>query len=120
MKKKSFLANPKNKQKFIYLLGSELEKAGVQVKHSSDDADYNIVMSACDIALTTTVVVVGDDTDLLVLLQHHFNPGNSAVFLQTSTKMINIGILRDNLSPDLSRSLLFIHAMTGCDTTSRP
>jgi len=45
MKDKSFLANPRNKQKFIYLLELELKKAGVPVKHSSDDADYNIPSS---------------------------------------------------------------------------
>ena len=72
-----------------------MEKAG-QVKHSTDDADYSIALSACRITLTRSVVIVGNDTDRLVLLKHHFNPGNSAVFLQTSTKIINIGILRDN------------------------
>ncbi len=51
-----------------------MEEMGIQVQHSQEDADYDIAMSACNIALTKPVVVVGDDTDLLILCQHHFNP----------------------------------------------
>ena len=38
-----FLANPK--QKFPYFIGSELDKAGVELSqhHSAGDADYDIV-----------------------------------------------------------------------------
>ena len=67
------------------------------------------------------VVVVGDDTDLLILLQYHFNPDeHQSIYLQTSSKLIGIGILFSSLDPVLSESLLFIHAISGCDTTSRP
>jgi hypothetical protein len=121
MKKKPFLANPRNKQKFINLLGSEMEKVDIKVKHSPGDADYDIAMSACTIAQTKPVVVVGDDTDLLIILQHHFTPADhETIYMQTSTKLIDISILKATLDPDLSRSLLCIHALSGCDTTSRP
>lgn len=121
MKKKSFLANPRNKQRFIDLLGSQLEKDGTNVKHSSGDADYDIVVNACMIAQTKDVVVVGDDTDLLILLLHHFNPvEHNKVYLQTSTKLLDISTLQKSLDPDLGATLLFIHGLTGCDTTSRP
>lgn len=120
MKKKAFLANPKNKQKFLYFIGNELSKAGIEVQHSADDADYDIVLAACTMAKKRSVAVVGDDTDLLVLLLHHLSPRHQVIFLQTANKIINIRILQDNLGPDLNASLLFIHAITGCDTTSRP
>lgn len=120
MKKKAFLANPRNKQKFLYFIGSELEKAGVDLHHSADDADYDIVSTACTIAKRTSVAVVGDDTDLLVLLLHHLSPRHHVVFLQTTSKVINIRILQDHLPSSLTASLLFLHAITGCDTTSRP
>ena len=48
----------------------------LKVKHSPDDADYNIALSACTIALTESVVVVApslithDITDLLPLSNH--------------------------------------------------
>ena len=122
MNKKTFLANPRNKQQFIHLLGSELEKSeDITVKHAAADADYDIAISACNMALAKTVVVVGDDTDLLVLLQHHYQPADHRpIFMQTSTKLFNIAVLKRGLEPALRPSLLFIHAMSGCDTTSRP
>ena len=46
MKKKTFLANTKNKQKFISSLSSQMEKEGISMKQSAGDADYDIVMSA--------------------------------------------------------------------------
>ena len=122
MKKKPFLANTRNKQKFIHLLGSEMEKEDeIQVTHSSADADYDIAMAACTSAATVPVVVVVDDTDLLILLQHHFSlKKHKPIFLQTSTKLIDVSILKKELHPDLSHSLLFIHALSGSDTTSKP
>jgi hypothetical protein len=94
--KKTFLANQRNKQKCVYLLGSDMEKeGGIQVRHSSGDADYDIAMSACAIATSQPVVVVGNDTNLLILLQYHFNSANhQAIYLQTSTKIIDISILQ--------------------------
>lgn len=74
MKKKAFLANQKNKQKRLYFLSTEMEKAGIEVPHSSSDADYDIVAIACKIAMKRPVTVVGDDTDLLILLLHHLRP----------------------------------------------
>ena len=53
MKKKQFLANTRNKQKFINLLGLEMQKEDdIQVKHSLGDADYDIVISPSTIGLT--------------------------------------------------------------------
>ena len=113
-------ANPRNKQKFLYFIGSELEKAGVELYHSSADADYDIVSTACTMAKRRSVAVVGDDTDLLVLLLHHLSPRHHVIFLQTASKILNIRILQEHLAPGLTASLLFLHAITGCDTTSRP
>ena len=72
MKKKAFLANPRNKQKFIDLLSSLLKDNGIDVKQSPGDADYDIVMSACRAALDTDVVVVADDTDILFFIVTSF------------------------------------------------
>ena len=41
-------------------------------------------------------------------------------YLQTNTRVINISILDSRLNPNLSRVLLFIHAISRCDTTSKP
>ena len=98
-----------------------MEKEGISMKQSAGDAEYDIAMSACALARMKPVVVVGDDTDLLILLQHHFNPDeHQSIYLQTRSKLISIGILFSSLDPVLSESLLFIHTISGCDTTSRP
>ena len=122
MNKPAFLANAKNKRKFIFLLGEKLENCpNIQVRHSEGDSDYYIVMSACTVAMSHPVVIVGDDTDLLILLQHHFIPGeHQAVYLQITTKIVDITALKRGLSLELSHLLLFMHVLTGCDTTSRP
>ena len=117
MKKKTFLANTTNKQRFLYFIGNELIKAGVEVQHSTCDADYNIVSTAYTMAKTRSMAVLGDDIDLLVLLLHHLSPRHHAIFLQTANKILNIRILQDHLTSDLTVSLLFLHAITGCDTT---
>ena len=41
------------------------------------------------------------------------------IFLQTASKILNIRTLQDHLESKLTASLLFLHAITGCDTTSR-
>ena len=121
MKKTPFLANPRNKQKLIYLLASEIQKEEcVDAKHAREDADVDIVQSACAISTTCPVIVVGDDTDLLVLLMHHFVSKHKDIFIQASSKLMSVSALKQNLDDSLVSSLLFIHSLTGCDTTSRP
>ena len=46
---------------------------GITINHLQGDADYDIVKLACEIAKDIIVILVGDDTDLLVLLLHHFS-----------------------------------------------
>ena len=88
-----------------------MQQECLAVSHSSGDVDYDIVMIACVIT----------DTDFIVLLQHHFTPRiHEKVYLQTSTKVIDISILDRRVNPNISRPLLFIHALSECDTTSKP
>ena len=68
MTKDLFLANKANKQRFIDLLSAHLNTNGIQTKHSKGDADLLIATTAIEVAETHPVVVIGDDTDLLVLL----------------------------------------------------
>ena len=70
-RKEHFLANPNNKQAFVQYLGDVLEKDGCQVLHAQGDADTLIVRTAVSCAINKTTVVIGEDTDLLVLLLHH-------------------------------------------------
>jgi hypothetical protein len=70
-KKDEFLSNKGNKQRFINLLSDHLEQAGACVKHAGGDADLLIVQTTVTAADQSITTLVGDDTDLLVLLCYH-------------------------------------------------
>ena len=55
----------------INLLSKKLEKAGCLIIHARGDADLLIVKTAVESARSTDTILVGDDTDLLVLLIYH-------------------------------------------------
>ena len=72
-KKEHFLANNKNKQKFINFLYEKLKAQGTCIKtlHSKGDADLLIALTGVKCAKLGATHVIGEDTDLLVLLCHH-------------------------------------------------
>jgi hypothetical protein len=117
---KEFLANPTNKSRFIALLTEHLTAAGCQVSQATSDADTLIVSTALSIAQTKTSVLVGQDTDLLVLL---ISFATRKVFMLIPAKgnkpdrIFNIKKMQEGLG-DLRPLLLLLHAFTGCDTTS--
>ena len=53
------------------MLSAELQKANCETYHASGDADLLIFQKAVQCATTNKTVLIGDDTDLLVLLCHH-------------------------------------------------
>jgi len=122
MSKKAFLANPSNKQAFIYLLAGYLVKAGITVEHAEGDADYKICILACLSSLTKPTAVVAEDSDVFQLLVHHVDTTDQSenLYMVTSKQTVCISTLKRNLDPCLSDALLFLHAFSGCDTTSRP
>ena len=127
LKKKDFLANKVNKQRFISLLTESLEKAGCQVTQARSDNDFLIVQTAIELAKAKDTALVGDDTDLLVLLIFHADTaGSNEIYLrpepkQNSSKerLWNIKKTKKTLGPVVSSNILFVHAILGCDTTSR-
>ena len=54
------------------MLGDKLTKPGIMVNHASGDADFLIVQTALKAAKDYHIVLIGEDTDLLVLTLHHF------------------------------------------------
>eukprot|EP00794_Sanderia_malayensis_P001611 gene1611-1782_t len=69
MKKDHFLSNKSNKQSFINMLSRYLQIRGCQTHHS--EADVLIAKTANNSSRESTTVLVGDDTDLLILLCYH-------------------------------------------------
>ncbi len=90
MKKDQFLANRKNKQQFIFMLSRELEKNNCKAYHASGDADFLTVQSAT----TSNTVLVGDNTDLIVLLCYHAKLESHDLFIcpepKKNTKKLRI------------------------------
>ena len=66
-----FLNDTTNKQRFIALLGAKISKNNCTVYHTKLDAEFLIVQKAVETAEYSNTVVVGDETDLLVLLIYH-------------------------------------------------
>ena len=81
MMKDDFLANQTNKQRFVNLLSDDLQRQQNDVLHARADADVLIVETAIACANTKDTVLVGDDTDLLVLLCSRAGPTSHNLFL---------------------------------------
>ena len=119
------LSNETNKKSLIALLSGYLRDAGVPVLQASGDADTLIVRTAISHSLEgRNAVVVGEDTDLLVLLAA-LSPSSSRTFMHmpgrsgAARRVFDVKVLQDSLG-DLKKIILFYHAFTGCDTTSAP
>ena len=83
-KKEEFLSNKHTKQRFTALLSQRLEQAGCEIHQARGDADVLIVLTALTSAVKQETVLVGDDTDQLVLLIYHANNvSHNVFFLQT-------------------------------------
>lgn len=121
--KQEFLLNNENKQRFINLLGDGLQVASFDIHNAQGDADVLIVQTAVTAALKQRTVLVGDDTDLLIILLHHYWQGElyfmsepKSASLQ-SRRFLKTGHARDVLG--VTNNILFVHAWLGCDKTSR-
>ena len=68
MKKEECLLNLKNQQCFLEMLATEMNTAGMCAMQPSRHADTLIATNAVDIANSKPTVIIGEDTDLLILL----------------------------------------------------
>ncbi|XP_065911780.1 uncharacterized protein [Dysidea avara] len=123
----TFLSNEGNKAQFISLLSCYLKSDAQAVHNSPGDADTMIAACALQMAMEGKEVnVVADDTDVLILLMHHWTDAMADVYFLSETKKsqkktLQVWRIRDLISKAgniVTSQLLFIHAWTGCDTTS--
>ena len=113
---------------FISLLTKYLLAEGHEVYQSKNDADTLIVQHALRIAqASVSAVVVADDTEILVLLMYHYCKEEMAdIFLRSEAtkwskaglRIYSICMAVDYTEEYLVKNLLFLHAWSGCDTTS--
>lgn len=116
----AFLANGHNKERLIEMLSDLLNQAGVQVKQAQADADALIVSTALSLAESgKPVVVVGTDTDLLVMLVAQATPNMDLYMLccKNPTTVYRVHDIQESIG-NTSKYLMVYHAITGCDTVS--
>ena len=124
-KKEEFLSRGTNKHHLISLISEELRQMGCVVIQADGDADVDITMAAVNAASTHSTTLIGEDTDLLVLLLHHTPPDSKPLYFRSdnetrsTAKVYDINHIKHLLGSDLCTQLLFLHAFTGCDSTSR-
>lgn len=85
VKKKEFLSNNDNKQRFIKLFGKGLELAQFDVHNAQGDADVLIVQAAVTATLKQRGVLVEDETDFLILLLYFHQQGE--LYFMSEPKM---------------------------------
>ena len=114
MSKAKFLANKTNKQQFIKMLGDQLEMNNCKVHYAPGDADLLIVQKSVEFATMSTTILVGDDTDLLILLCYHSSLHSHRVFFQPEPKkssknphVWNIQVVKEQLGPEICTHMLF-------------
>ena len=115
MIKAQFFANKENKQRFINMLSKKLVEMNCETYHASGDADLLIVQKAVKSASTVHTVLVGDDTDLLILLIYHASLDSCSLFLKPEPKkstkyprVWNTHAVIKQLGPDIcSHALIF-------------
>ena len=113
-KKEEFLAYEANKQLFIHFLSDKLKRAGCLTDQAKQDADLLIVRTAVTAARTKDTVLVGDDTDLLVLLLYHVEMNAHELFFAPEPKQSS----KKNRVWCIKQTETLLGPM-GCDTTSR-
>ena len=123
-KKEDFLSTPCNKQRLIDMITQELQMGGSTVINAPGDADVDIVKAAIKASRHQTTTLIGEDTDLLILLLYYAEKNNNKdLFFRsdksTPPKVYDIHAIKQVLGNELCAQLLFIHAFTGCDATSR-
>lgn len=127
LKKDEFLSNQVNKQKFINLLSENLEHAGYSTRHHAKGDAVMIVDTTITKARGQMTVLIGEDTDLLVLLLYHAEMDAKELFFRpeprqrdmTVRKLWDMKKTKTVLGRNVTSSILFVHALLGCDTTSR-
>lgn len=120
----TFLSNRRNKKRLIELIMTRLRTMNIQTHQAEADADISIADFAIQQSKAgESVVVVGQDIDVLVLLLSLASPGCKLWYLRPASgkkakeNVYDICKERKRLGRQVD-FLLFIHAMTGCGTSS--
>jgi hypothetical protein len=78
--------------------------------------------AAVTMSSVKSTTLIGEDIDLLVLLLYHGKVDSREIYFRSDKEnphVYHIRALKVSLGTDVCTSLIFAHAFTGCDTTSR-
>ena len=117
-KKENFLSNSDNKQNFIDLLCETFKANGIDCVNAPADADVMIAKKGIEHARETVTYVIGEDTDLLVLLCHYAERGMNDLYFKSSKdggKCWHINSVAEALGESICHVLPVVHALYGCD-----
>ena len=85
-----------------------------------------LVAMAKDAEEVANSVFVADNTELVILLCYYTDPDGFDLFMEFSTRRTtkknriwDIKVTQSELGANICNNILFIHAILGCDTTSR-
>ena len=105
MNQAAFLCNDFNKMELIKLMTPELIAGGNTVEQSTDDEDTMIVSAALKSTLIRKTVTVFGNTDLIVMLLHHWSEEMTNILVR-SEYAIKEGKLLKQLSITEATSML--------------
>lgn len=87
-----------------------------------EEADTKIIYHICHIDTHENIAIRYSDTDVSVIMLghiYHLKDENSHVWMLTGTgnsqRYIDLSGICEHLGPSICRSLIGLHAMTGCD-----
>lgn len=97
-----------------------------EVVNTKKDADLDIVKEGAKSCSKIDTTIMGEDSDLLVLMLNNYSPNfrhqlyfrSDILSQKAQPAMYNIKDILSAIGPELKKPLLFLHAFTGCDTTS--
>lgn len=115
-------ANENNKIRFISMLKKIFQESNFSVKQAAEDADTLIINTAIDMSSAhDSVVVVGEDIDLLVLLIGLARSLPNVYFRKPARGKIAQKLYSSQsfqYGEAIADNILFLHAFSGCDITS--
>ena len=120
-----FLLCKSNKSRFIKFLANYLEENNLTTIQAKGDADLLIVQTAVEQSYNSKIKLIGEDTDLLVLLIHHVSRHSHQIILINEGrsgkpgKCWDIQKIQNQFGSRVCDHILFAHGILGCDTTSR-
>src|SRR2546425_12606494 len=109
MTKEVFLRYNKNKDRFIHLLGNELAADECKVLNADSDAYTLIVRTAIEQSNNEKTFIVGNDTDLLILVLKMYLSDSTGCYFKTEKNIWDLNSTKAKLG-NLSDTLLFIHS----------